>query len=285
MSAMYAAEPLVSENSRPAAKRLAELKSEPTHGGGYAALDRPWTGVVNSDCVSDAADLIDAISGFAWPLLIVAIILIFREPIRNFIGGATEANVKAGAFEASLKRTAEVAASIASAEASRAAPGAGEVGEPQRAASAVAQAVAALPDEQTQPKVLWVDDRPENNALERQAFEQLGIAVELARSTDEAVDALQTEDFDLVITDMGRPEGAHAGYDLPAVIQRLGLDIPVIIYSFNRSTEELAEAKTRGVYASTESPTQLLRHVTAALADQAGNQESKSRRWPRLQFK
>ena len=216
----------------------------------------------------------------------MAIILLFREPIRNFIGGATEANVKAGSFEASLKRTAEAAATLAHAEATKATPGAGDTGEPQRAANAVAQAVAKLPEEETQPKVLWVDDRPQNNVLERQAFEQLGIAVELALSTDEALDALQTDDFDLVVTDMGRPEGARAGYDLLTQIQNLGLNVPVIIYSIDGASEEhVAEAKAAGAYASTSGPTQLLRHVTAALAERLDGKESKSRRWPRLQLK
>jgi len=34
--------------------------------------------------------------------------------------------------------------------------------------------------------VLWVDDRPENNSHERQAFEALGLRFTLAQSTDQA---------------------------------------------------------------------------------------------------
>ena len=38
--------------------------------------------------------------------------------------------------------------------------------------------------------ILWVDDRPENNTFERQAFEAMGIRFTLALSTDDAFERL-----------------------------------------------------------------------------------------------
>jgi len=228
--------------------------------------------------MQDAADLIDALSGFAWPILIVLILFLFREQIRGFIRGADEATVKAGGFEASVKRTAGAVASLAQAEATR---GGGEdqdqEAEAQRAANAVTQAVTRLPDQHGEPRILWVDDLPDNNRLERQTFEELGISIELARSTDVGLDLLESEHFDLVITDMGRQEGPRAGYDLlKGIRERFGSSPPVIIYSIGGSTgEHQAEAREHGAYASTDSPTQLLRYVTAALEAQHEKQQRK----------
>ena len=235
--------------------------------------------------MNDAADLIDALSGFAWPILIVVILLLFKDQIGGFIQGADEATVKAGSFEASVKRTATAAVSLAHAERKKSGSAAEDVDESQLAASAVAQAAARIPDQE--PRVLWVDDEPDNNRYERQAFEQLGISVEIARSTDDALRLLESDDSDVVITDMGRPEGSRAGYDLLEKIQKqFDSSIPVIIYSSDGSSEEhQAEAKSRGAYASTDGPTQLLQQVTAALAARAGNQKGKdgdTGRWARF---
>lgn len=55
--------------------------------------------------------------------------------------------------------------------------------------------------------ILWVDDRPENNVYERQAFEAQGINFSLALSTYEALELLKTNKFAAIISDMGRKEG------------------------------------------------------------------------------
>lgn len=53
-------------------------------------------------------------------------------------------------------------------------------------------------------RILWVDDRPENNVYERQAFEAQGIEFALALSTDEALELLKTNKFAAIISDMDR---------------------------------------------------------------------------------
>ncbi|MBY0475234.1 MAG: hypothetical protein K2Q13_09275 [Nitrosomonas sp.] len=61
---------------------------------------------------------------------------------------------------------------------------------------------------------LWVDDRPENNVYERQAFQAQGVEFSLALSTNEALDILKTNKFAVIISDMGRKEGPQEGYVL-----------------------------------------------------------------------
>jgi len=53
--------------------------------------------------------------------------------------------------------------------------------------------------------VLWVDDEPENNDLPRQFLETLRVKITIARSTEEAMRALKRIPFDLIISDVWRP--------------------------------------------------------------------------------
>ena len=47
--------------------------------------------------------------------------------------------------------------------------------------------------------ILWVDDRPQNNVYERQAFEGVGLRFTLALSTDEAVERLSQTKYAAII--------------------------------------------------------------------------------------
>ncbi len=55
-------------------------------------------------------------------------------------------------------------------------------------------------------RVLWIDDRPQNNQQYRDSWSKsLGIHFKLATTSSEASNYLNTERFDLVISDLGRP--------------------------------------------------------------------------------
>lgn len=68
--------------------------------------------------------------------------------------------------------------------------------------------VAAIPALAAAPRraarVLWVDDRPSNNEYERKWLRPHGIVFDCVVSTDEALEQLINESYDLVITDLGR---------------------------------------------------------------------------------
>jgi PleD family two-component response regulator len=55
--------------------------------------------------------------------------------------------------------------------------------------------------------ILWGDDGPENNVVERKVLRSFGVNFVLARSTEEAVKLFQCHDFDMVISDMSRHTG------------------------------------------------------------------------------
>lgn len=68
--------------------------------------------------------------------------------------------------------------------------------------------VAAIPALAVTPRraarVLWVDDHPSNNEYERKCLRPHGIVFDCVVSTDEAIEQLTSETYDLVITDLGR---------------------------------------------------------------------------------
>lgn len=115
-------------------------------------------------------------------------------------------------------------------------------------------------------KILWADDRPSNNSSARQAFEALGIRFDFALNTDEAIRLLRNQHFDLVISDMGRPPDAKAGYTLLDQLRSAGNSIPYVIYSSAGSDlENQAEARRRGALGSTNSSNDLFQIVITEL--------------------
>lgn len=115
-------------------------------------------------------------------------------------------------------------------------------------------------------KILWVDDQPENNASERKVFENLGMTIRLATSTEQAMNRLFSERFDLVISDMGRPPDQRAGYTLLSEMKADNIEIPVIFYAAGGNRlENRKEAKNRGAFASTNGATDLFYSVFKAL--------------------
>ena len=137
----------------------------------------------------------------------------------------------------------------------------------QGSAGEAVEEVAAAPDEvPARPvRILWVDDRPENNALLIDSLKSRDAEVVEATSTDEALATLSSgrRGFDVVISDMGRdePNGYRpdAGIDLVRRLREAKLTIPVVIYASQRAiTSNGKAALEAGAAAATASPTELL---------------------------
>lgn len=123
--------------------------------------------------------------------------------------------------------------------------------------------------------VLWVDDHPENNTSERRSLEASGVRFVLAVSTGEALEIVQRQSFDLIISDMGRSLDPQAGYTLLERLRAGGDRTPFIIYSSSRYSSNVAEAQARGAIGVTGSPTVLINMVLTVLrqAGQGGANE------------
>ena len=94
-------------------------------------------------------------------------------------------------------------------------------------------------------------------------------------STEAALQVLDGRSYDVVISDMGRPESTTAGYDLLERMRARSIRTPVIIYSVSRDIERhKREAQARGAVGQAATPEQLLELVrrTLDLPTDNGNQ-------------
>jgi CheY-like chemotaxis protein len=114
-------------------------------------------------------------------------------------------------------------------------------------------------------KVLWVDDRPENNVNERKTMEAMGIEFALALSTGDALRQLETQKFAAIISDMGRKEGPREGYVLLEAVRAKDKRIPFFIYARSRAPEHQGEATLRGAQGTTNIASELVDTVVRAL--------------------
>jgi CheY-like chemotaxis protein len=89
----------------------------------------------------------------------------------------------------------------------------------------------------------------------------LGIRVDWAKDTEEALRKLARKGYDLVISDMGRPSGDRAGYDLLRRVRAGGETIPYIIYAGSNLPEDKAQAKDLGAQGNTNDPQELFELV------------------------
>ena len=110
-------------------------------------------------------------------------------------------------------------------------------------------------------EILWVDDRPENNVYERKALEKYGISFHIALSTEQALRIMETNDFSLIISDMGRKEGKDEGYVLLDKVRKTNKSIPFLIYAGSRKEEHIKETIRRGGQGCTNDPTELVNLV------------------------
>lgn len=102
-------------------------------------------------------------------------------------------------------------------------------------------------------RILWADDTPTNNIIEREALTKAGIDVVAVDSTEQALTQLSSGSaFDLVISDLGRPENGMfnpiAGINLIQQI-RAGnsKNIRIIIYTSKKGFDQYnAQARQAG---------------------------------------
>ena len=123
-------------------------------------------------------------------------------------------------------------------------------------------------------QILWVDECPENNRLERTTLLKLDIDVQTRRDTESALAELRYQQdrhaqYDLVISDWirgGKPEGKR----LAETIQDEQINVPVIFYFVDNLGPQIPfweiQKEARAVHAEpTSSPRQLFRWVFAEL--------------------
>jgi CheY-like chemotaxis protein len=138
----------------------------------------------------------------------------------------------------------------------------------------MAEHLAAIPQWK---RILWVDDRPENNRFEIAALNRLQLEVKTACSTEEALALLRapTGCFDLVISDWSRPTlrslvGAAEGLRLLREMRAERILVPLVVYHGHLSPVELArrreQVRDAGGQGATFRPNELFELVTRLLS-------------------
>jgi CheY-like chemotaxis protein len=111
-------------------------------------------------------------------------------------------------------------------------------------------------------QLLWVDDNPDNNIYERRIFRSLGIFVDLARSSEEAISMLQLTKYDVIISDLARGDARDAGLQFLDEISKRNLYRWTILYTGPRAAARGVPPKA---FAITARPDHLLHYVIDAI--------------------
>jgi CheY-like chemotaxis protein len=95
----------------------------------------------------------------------------------------------------------------------------------------------------THRRVLLVDDHLDTCIGMKRMLERRGYIITLAHTAQQAVEEVRTNDFDLLISDIGLPD--RSGYDLMREV-RLNKHLPAIALSGFGSEQDVAEAREAG---------------------------------------
>ena len=197
-------------------------------------------------------ELIKIIPSIFWFFLAIVIIILFYRTIRDELLPNISI-LKAGGVELSFVKEL-INAAIKLAEKSPQWKVEVPKKDEEEALNRVKQHLKIFKDSQ----FLWVDDHPENNINERRMFRQLKSEIDIAKSTDEALEMLRNNEYDLVISDMARGSEATAGLDFLNKFRKGNKTIPVIFYVGVIESEKGVPAQAFGI---TNRPDELL-HLT-----------------------
>ena len=106
-------------------------------------------------------------------------------------------------------------------------------------------------------RALWVDDNPGNNLYERTVLASLGVSVDLALSTEEALYMATRLKYDLILSDMKRGPSPSAGRDLLEQLMLRKSATPVVFYVGHADRMP----PPVGAFATTDRPDELLHYI------------------------
>ncbi|MCR6704761.1 MAG: hypothetical protein NVV66_08715 [Cellulomonas sp.] len=159
--------------------------------------------------------LISAVLPVTVTIAIVVIVWWLREPLGKALTGVRHVKVAGLELELAAKALVEDRAD--------------RLKDPRLADDLVERA-ADLRDRLVDFRILWVDDHPENNQVERRFLRRAGATVINALSTHEALGELLRDDIDVIVTDFERGGDSSAGRDLAASAREAGCLQQILAY-------------------------------------------------------
>lgn len=209
----------------------------------------------------------EVVKTLIWPLAGLVVIFAFRRGFAAFFNRLEELTFKTPAGEFSARTTAAAGALVAAETARKGDQDADpearaiDVKDVTERVEAAARSVPRL----KRKTILWVDDNPGGNRYESQAFEALGITVETAISTNDAVNRLQARPYDLAITDLTRPGEKDAGLTFIGRARAIAPTLPIVVYSSSRGAVQYPRAYELGAAGATWRPNELFDRVISLL--------------------
>jgi DNA-binding NtrC family response regulator len=124
--------------------------------------------------------------------------------------------------------------------------------------------------------VLLVDDDKEFRRAMKKMFEKSGYGVRIACDGQEALDALNEEEFDLIISDLRMPN--LDGLEMMAELRRRGLDIPIIFLTAFGEVESYMDLMNLGAFEYVNKPvkSQEILEISKRAIASRGNAQSVS---------
>ncbi len=210
--------------------------------------------------MDEFAKLISALASLAWPTVVAILLLRLFAPIKSIIESATarKFTIKVAGNELTMEEASEQQRVIIADLQTRLV-----TLENQFPPDPVEEVAGSHDDEPTlETRILWVDDNPKNNSYLIATLEGQGASVDIAVSTQDGLSKFKRRKYDVVISDMGRPEGERAGLDLTKKIKELKSAAPVYIFCSGWAAKNLRqEALGAGVTDITSSGTALIAAV------------------------
>lgn len=202
------------------------------------------------------AHLLTALASLAWPIVFAVTLFVLYEPIKSLIDSARgrKFSIKVAGNELTMEEASEQQRVIVADIQLKLA----ELEKRLASNSRESLSIASAPAGNTK-RILWVDDNPKNNSFLVASLEERGVKVDIALSTWDGVEKFKSGQYDIVISDMGRPEGEKAGIDLAKKIRSLNPNIPLYIFCGGWAARNLKdESVLAGVTGITSSGTTLL---------------------------
>jgi CheY-like chemotaxis protein len=217
----------------------------------------------------DWIELTKALVPLAWPLL-AAVALWRLFPILRLSLTRGQVALEVAGFKVSVQQLAgKLSDQVSDLQEQVVSLKDGQAADPPRTIVPAAHSLVS-----TSGRILWVDDNPENNALEVEQLRRRYVDVVLCRSTDEALMTVETlDDVDAIVSDMGRREHGvfqrDAGLALLERLRRAGNKTPFLLYTTaEQAARSDARARQAGGDGATSSTVELLRWLTARLRNQ-----------------
>jgi len=201
-------------------------------------------------------ELLSSIAELAWPAVVLLGLVLFARPLARLLRSGSErveVTIELGGQRVTLGKFREQQNEV--------------VVDLRRQIDDLRRQVAGgpptPPPERRAAAVLWVDDRPENNALLIDQLMTDGVQVDVARTTEEGLALASRRGYGAVITDMGRWEDGRyhtmAGVDFARRLRASGDSTPLLVFTSGRATREHGdEARAAGAEAVTSSGVDLI---------------------------